>query len=48
MKRFFLVDMLFVLLGFSPRWGGAIEAPNIPDAGKSVPGVLAPAPGANA
>lgn len=48
MKRFFLVGMLFVLLSFSPRWGGAIDAPNIPDAGKSVSGVLAPAPGANA
>lgn len=48
MKSFFLVGMVFFLLSSSPRWGGAIEAPSIPDAGKPIPGVLAPAPGANA
>jgi hypothetical protein len=47
-KRFFLVGLFFVLLNSSPRWGGAIDAPNIPDSGKSVPGVLAPTPGVNA
>jgi hypothetical protein len=47
-KRFFLVGMLSVLLSSSPRLGGAFDAPNIPDAGQSVPGALAPAPGAKA
>lgn len=48
MKHFFLVVVFLVSLNFSPRWGGALDAPDIPDAGKPVSGVLAPAPGANA
>lgn len=44
-KRFLVACALFVAIGFSPPWGGAVDLPAIPDPGGAVPGALVPAPG---